>query len=71
VNNVYTMIRPNLWIIGVDKNEGFQLKEPANIFNKLIEENFPNQKNVMPMNTQEANRTPNRLDRKNIPPNTL
>ena len=37
-----TMRRPNLWIIGADENEDFQLKEPANIFNKIIEENFPN-----------------------------
>ena len=27
-------------IIGVDKNEYFQLKGPANIFNKIIEENI-------------------------------
>jgi flagellar biosynthesis/type III secretory pathway protein FliH len=27
-------------IIGVDENEDFQLKVPANIFNKIIEENF-------------------------------
>jgi chromosome segregation ATPase len=27
-----TMRRPNLWIIGVDENEDFQLKGPANIF---------------------------------------
>jgi hypothetical protein len=40
----------------------FQLKGPANIFNKIIEENFPNLKNDMPMNIQEAYRTPNRLD---------
>ena len=39
-----TMTRPNLWIIGVDENEDFQLKGPANIFNKIIEENFPNLK---------------------------
>ena len=32
-----TMRRPNLWIIGVDENEDFQLKGPANIFNKTIE----------------------------------
>ena len=38
------MRRPNLRIIGVDENEDFQLKEPANIFNKIIEENFPNLK---------------------------
>jgi DNA repair exonuclease SbcCD ATPase subunit len=57
-----TMRRPNLRIIGVEENEDFQLKWPANIFNKIIEENFPNLKNDMPMNIQEAYRTPNRLD---------
>jgi chromosome segregation ATPase len=36
-----TMRRPNLWIIGVDENEDFQLKGPANIFNKIIEETSP------------------------------
>ncbi|EDL32729.1 mCG140854, isoform CRA_b, partial [Mus musculus] len=49
-----TMRRPNLRIIGVDENEDFQLKGPANIFNKIIEENFPNLKKEMPMNIQEA-----------------
>ena len=58
------MRRPHLWIIGVDENEDFQLKGPANIFNKIIEENFPNLKNDMPMNIQETYRTPNRLDQK-------
>ena len=42
----------------------FQLKGPANIFNKIIEENFPNLKKEMPMNMQEAYRIPNRLDQK-------
>jgi hypothetical protein len=37
-----TMRRPNLRITGVDENEDFQLKGPANIFNKIIEENVPN-----------------------------
>ena len=32
------MRRPNLRIIEVDENEDFQLKGPANIFNKIIEE---------------------------------
>jgi hypothetical protein len=59
-----TMRRQNVWIIGVDENEDFQLKEPANIFNKIIEEKFPNLKKDMPMNIQEAHRTPNRLDQK-------
>jgi hypothetical protein len=59
-----TMRRPNLWIIAVDENEDFQLKGPANIFNKIIEENFPKLKNDMPMNIKAAYRTPNRLDQK-------
>jgi uncharacterized coiled-coil protein SlyX len=41
-----TMRRPNLRII-VEENY-FQLKGPANIFNKIIEENFPNLKKEMP-----------------------
>ena len=59
-----TMRRPNLRIIGIDENEDFQLKGPANIFNKIIEETFPNIKKEMPVNIQEAYRTPNRLDQK-------
>ena len=51
-------------IIGIDENEDFQLKGSANIFNKIIDENFPNLKKEMPMNIQEAYRTPNRLDQK-------
>jgi uncharacterized coiled-coil protein SlyX len=62
-----TMRRPNLQIIGVDKNDDFQLKGTANIFNKIIGENFPNLKKEMPMNKQEAYRTPNRLDQKRNP----
>jgi hypothetical protein len=45
------MRRPNLGIIG-DENEDFQLKGPANIFDKIIEENFPNLKKEMPKNIQ-------------------
>ena len=45
-----TMRRLNLRIIGVNENEDYQLKGPANIFNKNIEENFPNLKEEMPMN---------------------
>jgi hypothetical protein len=62
------MRRPNLRIIGVDDNEDFQLKGPTNIFNKIIEENFPNLKKEMPMNIQEVYRTPNRLEQKRNPP---
>jgi hypothetical protein len=57
------MRRPNLQIIEVDEKD-FQLKWSASIFNKIIEENFPNLKKDMLMNIQEAYRTPNRLDQK-------
>ena len=45
----------------------FQLKWPVNIFNKIIEENFPNLRKEMPINIQEAYRTQNRLDQKRNP----
>ena len=64
------MKRLNLRITGIDENEDFQLTGPANIFNKIIEENFPTLKKKKPMNIQEAYRTPNRLGQKKIPPNT-
>ena len=56
------MRRPNLRIIGIDESKDLQLKGPANVFNKIMEENFPNLNREMPMNMQEAYRTPNRLD---------
>ena len=55
--------KPNLTIIGVEEGE-LQIKGPENIFNKIIEKNFPNLKNDIPMKVQEAYRTPNRLDQK-------
>jgi hypothetical protein len=57
-----TMRRQNLRIIGIDKKEDFQLKGPVNIFNKIIEENFPYLNKEMLMNIQEAYRTPDSLD---------
>jgi hypothetical protein len=59
-----TVRRPNLRIIGIDKNEDFQRKGLVDIFNKVIEEIFPNLSKEMPTNIQEAYRTPNRLDQK-------
>jgi hypothetical protein len=52
------MRRPNLRIIGVEESKDSQVKGPINIFNKIIEENLPNLKKEMPMNIQEAYRTP-------------
>ena len=58
------MRKPNLRIIIREDSENLQLKGPENVFNKLIEENFPKLKKEMPMNIQEAYRTPNSLDQK-------
>jgi hypothetical protein len=43
-------IRPNIRIIGIEESKDSQLKWPVNIFNKIIEENFPNLKKEMSMN---------------------
>jgi hypothetical protein len=61
------MRRPNVRIKGIEECKDTQLKGPVNILNKIIEENFPNLKKEMPMNIQEAYRTPNRLDQKRNP----
>ena len=55
---------PNPRIIGVEGGKEYQLKDTVNIFNKIIEENFPALKNEMTMNIQEAYITPNKLDLK-------
>jgi hypothetical protein len=47
------MRRRNLRIIGIEESEDSQLKGTVNIFNKIIEENFPNLKKEMPINIQE------------------
>ena len=53
------MKRPNLKIIGIEEGEESQLNGSENIFNKIIEENFPNLKEEMVIKVQEAYRTPN------------
>ena len=45
-----TTRRPNLRIIGIEESGDFQLIGPVNIFNKIIEEIFPNLKKEMPIN---------------------
>ena len=62
-----TIKRLNIRIIGVEEGEELQLKGPENIFNKIVEENFPNLKKDIPMKAHEAYRTPNRLDQKKSP----
>ena len=50
--------------MGVYEDKESQLQGPESIFNKIIEENFPNLKKEMLINIQEAYRTPIRLDQK-------
>jgi hypothetical protein len=58
------MRRQSLRVLGIEESENSQLKGPVNIFKKITEENFPNLKKEVPMNIQQAYRTPNRLDQK-------
>ena len=62
-----TMRRPNLQIIGVDEDEDFQFKGPANIFNKFIEEKFPNVKKEMPIKYKKLTEFQIDWTRKEIP----
>jgi chromosome segregation ATPase len=60
--------RPNLRIMGIEEGKQVQAKGIHNIFNKIITENFPNLDNVLPVQIQEASRTPNRLDQNRTSP---
>jgi hypothetical protein len=59
------MKRPNLRIKEIE--EEIQVKDTESIFNKIIEENFPNLKKEMPIKVKEAYRTANRLNQKQFP----
>jgi chromosome segregation ATPase len=54
--------RPNLIIMGIEEGEEVQAKGICNIANKIITEKFPNLEKAMPIQVQEASRTPNRPD---------
>ena len=43
-----TMRRSNLRIVGIEESKDSEIKGPVNIFNKIIEENFPDLKKEMP-----------------------
>jgi hypothetical protein len=58
--------RPNLRIMGIEEGEEVQGKGIHNIFNKIMTENFPNLEKTMPIQFQEASRTPKRLDQNRI-----
>jgi hypothetical protein len=59
--------RPNLRIMGIEEGEEVQAKGICNTFNKIITENFPNLEKVMPIQIQEASRTPKQLTKIELP----
>jgi hypothetical protein len=46
----------------IEEGKKVQAKKICNIFKKIITENFPNLRKVLPIQVQESSRTPNRLD---------
>jgi chromosome segregation ATPase len=52
--------RPNVRIMSIEEGEEVQAKRIHNIFSEIITENFPNLEKTMPIQVQEASRTPNR-----------
>jgi hypothetical protein len=46
--------------MGIEEGKEVQAKGMHNIFNKMITENFPNLEKIMPIQVQEASKTPNR-----------
>jgi hypothetical protein len=60
--------RPNLRIMGTEEGEEVQAKGMRNIFNKIITENFPNLEKSVPIQMQQASRTPNRADQNRTTP---
>jgi hypothetical protein len=46
--------------MAIKEGEETQAKGTQNIFNKIITENFLNLEKIMPIQVQEASRTPNR-----------
>jgi hypothetical protein len=59
--------RPNMRIMGI-KEEEVQAKGMRNISNEIITENFPNLEKDIPIQMQEASRTPNRPDQNRTTP---
>jgi hypothetical protein len=62
---------PNLRIMrimGIEEGEEVKVKGMHNIFHKIITENLPNLEKSMPIQEQEAFRTPNRPDQNRTTP---
>jgi hypothetical protein len=59
--------RPNLRIMGIEEEEEVQAKEII-IFKKNNMRKFPKYQKYLPIQVQEASRTPNRLDENRTSP---
>jgi predicted nuclease with TOPRIM domain len=59
---------PNLRIMDIKEGEEVQVKGMHNIFNKIIMENFPSLEKDIPIQMQEASRTPNTPDQNRTTP---
>jgi hypothetical protein len=57
--------------MGIEEVEEVQAKGIHNVFNKIITENFPNVEQTVPIQVQEASRTPNRLDQNRSTPRLI
>jgi hypothetical protein len=60
---------PNLRIMGIEEGEEVQAKGTRNIFNKIITENFPNLEKDIPIQMQQASRTPKHQIKIELPHN--
>jgi hypothetical protein len=54
--------------MGIEEGEEVQTKGICNIFNKIIAENFPSLKKVLPIQVQKDSRKPNTLDQNRTSP---
>jgi hypothetical protein len=54
--------------VGIKEGKKVQAKGICTIFNKIIIENLPNFKKVLPIQIEEASRLPNRLDQNRTSP---
>jgi hypothetical protein len=54
--------------MGIEEGEEVQAKGIRNILNKIITENVPNLQKTIPIQVQEASRTPNRYDQNRMTP---
>jgi hypothetical protein len=66
-NPVTPSKKPNLRLTGI-KEEEMQVKCIGNIINKIVAEIFPNLKEELPIQVQEASRKPNRHDQNRTSP---